>query len=121
MKLRSVKPYVPKSVLPFARSVYGAYARVLCWYTDLREDRHVEETGFDRLPPASLRYRVHGAPDAESFLEVGKRCSEDVEAALERIDRNFDTFREVLDFGCGCGRTLAWFAGRSRLYSTART
>lgn len=115
MKLRSVKPYVPKSVLPFARSVYGAYARVLCWYTDLREDRHVEETGFDRLPPASLRYRVHGAPDAESFLEVGKRCSEDVEAALERIDRNFDTFREVLDFGCGCGRTLAWFAGRSPL------
>lgn len=119
MKLRSIKPYVPKNALPFARSVYGAYARALCWYTDLREDRRVEETGFDRLPPAYLRYRVHGAPDAESFLKVGKKCSEDVEAALERIGRDFDSFRDVLDFGCGCGRTLAWFAGRSpRLYGT---
>jgi SAM-dependent methyltransferase len=119
LKLRSVKSYVPKSALPFARSVYGAYERVLCWYTDLQEQSYVGEAGFDRLPPASLRYRVHGAPDAEGFLKVGRRCSKDVEAALEKVGRDFDSFRDVLDFGCGCGRTLAWFAKRSpRLYGT---
>ena len=121
VRLRSVKPYIPKKLLPIAGSVYGTYMRVLCWYIGLRERRYAKKTEFARLPPASLRYRVHGAPDVEGFLKVGKMCSEDIQAALERIGKDFDSFQNVLDFGCGCGRTLVWFASRaqsSHLYGT---
>lgn len=62
------------------------------------------------LPPASLRYRVHGSKDVDSFLRTGRKCAEDVESALKRIGRQLDSFQKILDFGCGCGRTLRWFA-----------
>jgi len=60
------------------------------------------------LPPESLRHRVHGAADAESFLEVGRQCGQDIVAGLKRIGRAPDAFEAVLDFGCGCGRVLRW-------------
>jgi SAM-dependent methyltransferase len=119
--LKSIKPYIPSRVLPLAGSAYRTYMGILCWYTSLWDRRYVEKTGFARIPPASLRYRVHGSPDVEGFLKVGKRCSEDIEAALEKIGKNFDSFRNVLDFGCGCGRTLIWFGSPLRsayLYGT---
>jgi SAM-dependent methyltransferase len=121
VKLKSVKPYIPRRVLPLARSVYGTYMRILCWYADLRDRRYAERAEFARLPPASLRYRVHGTPDVEGFLNVGKKWSRIIEATLEKIGKDFDSFQNVLDFGCGCGRTLIWFANRSRsprLYGT---
>src|SRR4051812_7490623 len=37
------------------------------------------------LPPKGLRDRVHGVVDAESFLEVGRQCSQDIEAILKHI------------------------------------
>ncbi len=64
------------------------------------------------MPPASLRYRVHGHPDANGFLKVGRRCSDNIGAALEQVGKDFDSFRNVLDFGCGCGRTIIWLADR---------
>jgi SAM-dependent methyltransferase len=92
---------------------------LLCRYTDLKDGRRPDIADRPTLPPASLRYRVNGNPDAQSFLRVGKRTSEKVEAALGKVGRDFDSFREVLDFGCGCGRTLSWFAHRPpRLYGT---
>lgn len=118
---RGIKPYVPRKALSVAGSVHGAYVKALFWYVDLRDRRHVRKTGFTRLPPASLRYRVHGSSDMDGFLKVGKRCSEDIQAALEKIGKNLDSFRDILDFGCGCGRTLLWFEDRSRssnLYGT---
>jgi SAM-dependent methyltransferase len=121
MKLESVKPYIPSGALPLARATYRTYMRMLCWYTDLRDPRYAKKAEFDRLPPASLRYRVHGSHTVDGFLKVGKRCSEDIEAALEKVGKGFDSFQNVLDFGCGCGRTLIWFADQahsSRLHGT---
>jgi SAM-dependent methyltransferase len=60
------------------------------------------------LPTESLRQRVHGAADVESFLEVGRQCAQDIVAGLKRIGRAPDSFESVLDFGCGCGRVLRW-------------
>ena len=51
------------------------------------------------LPPSRMRFRVSESLSVPEFLNVGERCSWmiDVEGA-----------RRVLDFGCGCGRTLRW-------------
>ena len=120
MKLKSNKLYknieahMPQRALPTARLAYRAYMRVLCWYASLQDRRKIEQTGLAAVPPTSLRYRVHGSPSMDGFLKVGKRCSEDIEAALGKVGRNLDSFGDILDFGCGCGRTLIWFADRSR-------
>jgi len=113
IKRKDIKPYIPRRALPVAGAIYGTYMKLLCWYVDLRDRRHTEKTGFTRLPPAHLRYRVHGSPNVDGFLKVGKELSEDIEAALKKNGKDFDSFQNVLDFGCGCGRTLIWFASRA--------
>lgn len=121
MKLKKIKRYVPRKALPLARSLYRTYMKILCWHIDLRDRWATKETELTPLPPASLRYRVHGSPYIEGFLKMGKRCSADIEAALKKIGKDFDSFQNVLDFGCGCGRTLIWFKSRSqssRLHGT---
>ena len=58
------------------------------------------------LPPARLRYRVHGAMDVRGFLQVGRQCADDIQRSLRHVSRDLSSFTEVLDFGCGCGRIL---------------
>src|SRR5262249_36022192 len=73
------------------------------------------------LPPEALRHRVHGAADAESFLEIGRQCAQDIVAALECVGRAPESFEAVLDFGCGCGRVLRWLMprfGSARLFGS---
>lgn len=60
------------------------------------------------LPPPALRYRVHGAIDRESFARVGAQCAKDIASALALAQVPSDRAIRVLDFGCGCGRTLIW-------------
>ena len=58
------------------------------------------------LPPPELRYRVSASPDADEFVAVGKRCATDIQSAVQKAGCEFDSFQRILDFGCGCGRTL---------------
>jgi cyclopropane fatty-acyl-phospholipid synthase-like methyltransferase len=58
------------------------------------------------LPPAELRYSVGGSPDAEEFVAMGKICATDIQAAVRKVGHELESFRRILDFGCGCGRTL---------------
>jgi len=53
-----------------------------------------------------MRYRVSGSPHADEFVRVGKACATDIQSALQRIGRDLNSFTRILDFGCGCGRTL---------------
>src|SRR5215213_3356942 len=58
------------------------------------------------LPPAELRYRVSSSPDAENFVAIGKACANDIQSALQKAGHDLGSFTRILDFGCGCGRTL---------------
>jgi SAM-dependent methyltransferase len=58
------------------------------------------------LPPAELRYRVGASPDAEEFVRIGRTCASDIQSALRKVGRELESFKRILDFGCGCGRTL---------------
>lgn len=64
------------------------------------------------LPPEALRFRVGGAADPERFRDVGRRSVEAIERGLALLDRGVVDCARVLDFGCGCGRTLIAFAER---------
>jgi ubiquinone/menaquinone biosynthesis C-methylase UbiE len=63
-------------------------------------------TRHANLPPVSLRYRVSCSPDAEEFIATGKTCAADIQSALVKVGRDLGSFTRILDFGCGCGRTL---------------
>lgn len=60
------------------------------------------------VPPPLLRYRVHGRLKIENFAELGRKLAQDVVDLLARQDRKLSEFRDVLDFGCGCGRVLRY-------------
>lgn len=109
-----IKPHIPRKAIPIAVFINRTIMRILCCYFSLLDKYYLKRTDFAHLPPARLRYRTHGAPDIDSFLSVGKKCSQDIEAALMKINRDLSSFKHILDFGCGCGRTLIWFAEHSR-------
>ncbi len=89
---------------------YRSFIRAWCRFLDFRErpDRGHPELG--RFPPAYLRYRVSGTPSLETFLRVGERSYHDLAASLEGAGRPLSTLNSILDFGCGCSRTLSWVA-----------
>lgn len=80
--------------------------KCLCFFLDHYENEYCNKHGY---PQASLRYRVNGTPELKVFLSEGERCSGDLERALAKVGRTIDSFRNILDFGCGCGRTIRNF------------
>jgi SAM-dependent methyltransferase len=72
------------------------------------EWRSQEDRGPIPVPPPLLRHRVHGTFDA-SYLDVGRRCSQDIRNLVESVDRNLSSFGSILDFGCGSGRVIRHF------------
>ena len=61
------------------------------------------------MPPPRLRHRVHGTLEAEGYLQVGKRCADDLAHAARLVGRELSSFNEILDFGCGSARVLRHF------------
>jgi SAM-dependent methyltransferase len=87
---------------PITYCLFRAYA--LMWA--LSDWRIPVKPGEIPVPAALLRYRVHGAFDRDSFLDVGRKCAIDLKNSLSLIGRNLQDFNNVLEFGCGCGRVL---------------
>jgi ubiquinone/menaquinone biosynthesis C-methylase UbiE len=60
------------------------------------------------VPPRALRKRVHGHTQLFSFEFIGAEVSNNILDAV-RPHMSPEANSRVLDFGCGCGRVLAYF------------
>ena len=58
------------------------------------------------IPPGSLRNMVCGTYDIGWFLRSGYLAAESVAKVLKKAGVDFNDFRAMLDFGCGCGRVV---------------
>ncbi len=74
------------------------------------------------IPPQELRHLVSGDPnDTESsFFDMGRHCAQRIVKALKKAEVEIDSFDAILDFGCGCGRTIRHFGTlkKAKLYGT---
>ncbi|CAN5872113.1 hypothetical protein BH23ACT12_BH23ACT12_00080 [soil metagenome] len=59
-------------------------------------------------PGEELVYRVTNQTDKRLFLESGERSVRDLETILTLAGLKLTDFKRILDFGCGCSRTLLW-------------
>ncbi|MGB5161237.1 MAG: methyltransferase domain-containing protein [Thermoanaerobaculia bacterium] len=55
------------------------------------------------IPPPKLQVRVSGAYDMD-FFRLGHDLGVSVESMLALVNKGFDDFQRIFDFGCGCGR-----------------
>ena len=62
------------------------------------------------IPPARLIYLVAGSYSIEWFLTLGRDGAQSIVETLARHDIDVAKLNAVLDFGCGCGRVLRYFA-----------
>jgi len=80
------------------------------------------DVGRDGLavPPPDLLFLVAGTTDVPWFLDSGKLAFESIRECLRRCGVPPDELRNVLDFGCGCGRVIRYWrrANQVRLFGT---
>jgi ubiquinone/menaquinone biosynthesis C-methylase UbiE len=86
--------------------LYRASVRARCAWADYRE---IRDPGAPPLPPAMLRFRVSETIPAGEFVRVGHGVAGMVAGAIAEARGPLQPGDRVLDFGCGCARTLAWF------------
>lgn len=68
-----------------------------------RHHNHKDGIG---IPPASLIFSATGTRDVGWFLSSGVATARTIREALLSIGRPLETFRDVFELGCGCGRVL---------------
>lgn len=104
----AVRPVLPQAAIDAVVSGHRRFLRYRCTVEDRRDRRRV--LPFAQVPPSWLRFRVGGSAELAHFLAVGERTASDIRSALAEAGVDPDRFADVLDFGCGCGRTLLWMA-----------
>ena len=58
------------------------------------------------VPPDSLIFSATGTRDVEWFLSSGRRTADAFRALLHSVGRPIESFKNVFELGCGCGRVL---------------
>jgi SAM-dependent methyltransferase len=95
----------------FAVRLTAAAVRYIRHQARLRREERIHRKGCESgLPPPHLRYRVHGALDAESYVATGTAIAATVGNILEKS--RLPEPSTILDFGCGPGRVVSHLARR---------
>lgn len=63
------------------------------------------------FPPPHLCYSVAASYDPHHFFSSGRIGAESIEELLKNNGRQINSFKRILDFGCGCGRILRHWQG----------
>jgi SAM-dependent methyltransferase len=93
-------------LLPIA---FGVWRTLRYWRPSrIARDRRLRREAPRNLPvpPGGLLLETGATRDVAWFLDSGAATAQSFRAALDRIGRPIESFRAVLDFGCGCGRVL---------------
>jgi len=69
-------------------------------------DYRLRRTASEPVPPARLLFVTSATSDVDWFFRSGEATREAFTRALVATGRPIESFRSVLDFGCGCGRML---------------
>ncbi len=109
MTLRStLKRTIPPALTPAAKWIYYRLfrlrLRIELWLADL----HTPALEVP-VPPALLRFRVTESVSVDEFLKVGEGCARLIREHAGDMGVDLARAPRVLDFGCGCGRTIRWF------------
>ena len=59
-----------------------------------------------KLPPQRFRQRISSASGEDEYLLVGVRSASTIFHVLRSNGYDLGSFENILDFACGCGRTL---------------
>ncbi len=101
--------FIPSPLVPTIRRAYHRtfrmQLRLRCWLADILNRLRASD---QNLPPAMLRFRVSESIDAGEFLRIGSGCARLIEESLQSIGKSITSGARMLDFGCGCGRTMSW-------------
>ena len=76
---------------------------------DKKEGDHPVDAHGIAIPPAELRFRVHGDLSQKAFLNVGRQVARNIRNSIERVGGDWSTFKDMLDFGCGSARVIRYF------------
>lgn len=63
--------------------------------------------GGPNLPPARLRFRVTESLDTQVYAKTSIATAQRLAEMLAESGRPVESFLSILDFGCGCGRTMS--------------
>lgn len=103
----SIRSLVPSAMVPAITRVYHLafrmQLRLRCRIADILDWLRAND---QNLPPAILRFRVGESIDRNEFERIGDGCARLIEESLPAAVKGIAPGAIILDFGCGCGRTL---------------
>jgi SAM-dependent methyltransferase len=98
-------------------TLFPSLERRLAALEELTLDLQTAPDGLP-IPPPYLRALVAGIHEGiGGYIQNGKAAAEGLVRIVEECGFDMQTFEAILDFGCGCGRTMRHFKSQSGLYA----
>lgn len=109
-------------LLGFVNDMIPAVQNAFGLHLQLENYRFRKQWPADKpaLPPPRLIYLVTGQLKIERFLTQGQLGVKCIRRILSRNGLDIESFRSILDFGCGCGRIMRHWANlpHAQFYGT---